>query len=302
MHKYMRAIGFSKYTDRKKLKELLTEVVMNSDERAYTTNTEDRMLGEFRKYFAVGMGVAVCGDFDEDDRFVYDYYYPYLEGTGITSYEDVSVEKHAARDSYAGVCDEIKLGISMIFYLRNMIPYVKAQATGRLPIKGTTLTLSALSVHGTIMLPIMKDEVQKERVKKDSATRTSLLAAARKGDEDAIETLTLDEMDMYTTISKRIRREDIFSMVDTYFMPYGVECDQYSVLGEIVAMRKAKNQVTGEEIYVLTICSNELTFDVCINIIDLFGEPQIGRRFKGVIWLQGNINFPEDIPLPESSN
>lgn len=302
MHKYMRAIGFSKYTDRKKLKELLTEVVMNSDERAYTTNTEDRMLGEFRKNFAVGMGVAVCGDFDEDDRFVYDYYYPYLEGTGITSYEDVSVEKHAARDSYAGVCDEIKLGISMIFYLRNMIPYVKAQATGRLPIKGTTLTLSALSVHGTIMLPIMKDEVQRERVKKDSATRTSLLAAARKGDEDAIETLTLDEMDMYTTISKRIRREDIFSMVDTYFMPYGVECDQYSVLGEIVAMRKVKNQVTGEEIYVLTICSNELTFDVCINIIDLFGEPQIGRRFKGVIWLQGNINFPEDIPLPESSN
>lgn len=302
MHKYMRAIGFSKYTDRKKLKELLTEVVMNSDDRAYTTNTEDRMLGEFRKNFAVGMGVAVCGDFDEDDRFVYDYYYPYLEGTGITSYEDVSVEKHAARDSYAGVCDEIKLGISLIFYLRNMIPYVKAQATGRLPIKGTTLTLSALSVHGTIMLPIMKDEVQRERVKKDSATRSSLLAAARKGDEDAIETLTLDEMDMYTTISKRVRREDIFSMVDTYFMPYGVECDQYSVLGEIVAMRKVKNQITGEEIYVLTICSNELTFDVCINIIDLFGEPQIGRRFKGVIWLQGNINFPEDIPLPESSN
>lgn len=295
MHKYMRAIGFSKYTNRKKLKELLTEVVMNSDERAYTTNTEDRMLGEFRKNFAVGMGVAVCGDFDEDERFVYDYYYPYLEGTGITSYEDVSVEKHAAKDSYAGVCDEIKLGISLIFYLKNMIPYVKAQAAGRLPIKGTTLTLSALSVQGTIMLPIMKDEVQRERVKKDSAARTSLLAAARKGDEDAIETLTLEEMDMYTTISKRVRREDIFSMVDTYFMPYGVECDQYSVLGEIVAMRKVKNQITGEEIFVLTICCNELTFDVCINIIDLFGEPQVGRRFKGVIWLQGNINFPAEI-------
>ena len=40
MHKYMRAIGFSEYTDRKKLKELLTDVIMNSDHRAYTMNQE----------------------------------------------------------------------------------------------------------------------------------------------------------------------------------------------------------------------------------------------------------------------
>ena len=41
-------------------------------------------------------------------------------------------------------------------------------------------------------------------------------------------------------------------------------------------------------------CSNELTFDVGINKIDLLGEPQVGRRFKGNIWLQGYINFPEE--------
>ena len=26
---------------------------------------------------------------------------------------------------------------------------------------------------------------------------------------------------------------------------------------------------------------------------DLFGEPAVGRRFKGVVWLQGFIEFPE---------
>ena len=295
MHRYLRAIGFSSLTERKKVKELLTEVVMNSDERAYTTNSENVMLGEFRKNFAGNMGIAVCGEFDDDDKFIYDYYYPYLEGNGITSYEDVSVERHAAKYSYAGVCDDVKVGISLIFYLRNMIPYVKAQALGKLPIRGTTLTLSALSASGTIMMPIMKDEMQKEKVKRDSQNRSNLIAAARKGDEDAIETLTLEEMDMYTTISRRIHKEDVFSLVDTYFMPYGVECDQYSVLGEIENVHRTKNQITGEEIYVLTISCNELTFDVCINIIDLFGEPQVGRRFKGVIWLQGYINFPEDL-------
>ncbi len=294
MHKYLRAIGFSTLTDRKKLKELLTDVVLNADKRSYTMNQEQVMLGEFCKNFASGMGIAVCGEFDDSDKFTYDYYYPYLEGSGITSCEDVSVERHAAKDSYAGICDDLKVGISLIFYLRNMIPYVKAQATGKLPIRGTTLTLSGLSISGTIMMPIMKDEEQKLKVQKDSANRNKLLAAARKGDEEAIETLTLEDMDIYTTVSRRIQKEDVFSLVDTYFMPYGVECDQYSVLGEIVGMRMAANQITGEKIYVLTICCNELTFDVSINIIDLFGEPQIGRRFKGVIWLQGLINFPEE--------
>ncbi len=295
MHKYMRAIGFSEYSDRKRLKELLTDVIMNSDERGYTMNQEDIMLGEFCKNFADSVGIAVCGEFDDDDKFIYEYYYPYLSGKGITSYEDISVERHAARDSYSGVCDEMKVGISLIFYLQNMIPYVKAQSTGKLPVRGTSVTLSGLSVNGSIMMPIMKDELQKQRVKQNSVDRSNLLAAAKKGDEEAIETLTLEDMDMYTTISRRIQKEDVFSLVDTYFMPYGVESDQYSVLGEIVAMRQSTNYVTGEKIYILTICCNELTFDVCINIIDLFGEPQVGRRFKGIIWLQGFINFPEEI-------
>ena len=293
LHKFMRAIGFSQFQNRKEIKSLLTESIVNSDRRAYTINEDDAMLGEFCKDFADDCGIAVCGEFDDEDKFIYEYYFPYLIGSGITTYEDVSVERHASKDSYAGVCDDMKLGISLIFYLRNMIPYVKAQATGMLPIRGTSVTLSALSTSGTIMMPIMKDEMQKARVKKDSANRSKLMAAARRGDEKAIETLTMEDIDMYTIISKRIQKDDVFSLVDTYFMPYGVECDQYSVLGEIVGMRMTTNRLTGEQIYILTICCNELTFDVCINIIDLLGEPQVGRRFKGIIWLQGFINFPE---------
>ena len=297
MHKYMRAVGFSNFENKKKLQELLTEVVINSDHRNITMNQENQLLGEFCKDFASDLGVTVCGEFDDDDKFTYEYYYPYIRGTGITSYEDVSVERHAEKDSYAGVCDDLKVGISLIFYLKNRIPYVKAQAAGKLPIRGTSLSLSALSVNASVLLPIQKDEEQLQRVKQASINRNTLMAAARKGDEDAIETLTLEDMDMYTAISKRIQKDDIFSLVDTYFMPYGVECDQYSVLGEIVAMRLTTNQITGEKIYILTICCNELTFDVCVNIIDIFGEPQIGRRFKGVIWLQGQINFPEEAEL-----
>lgn len=293
MHKYMRAIGFSTLESRKRLQELLTDIVVHSDRRDITRNKKNIVVSEFCKNFAEDIGIAVCGELDEEAGFIYEYYYPYLHGSGITSYEDVSIERHADKESYAGVCDDIKVGISLIFYLKNKIPYVRAEALERLPIRGTTLTLSALSTGGTILLPIQKNAEQEQRVKQALAARSSLMAAARKGDEDAIETLTLEDMDMYTTISRRIQKEDVFSLVDTYFMPYGVECDQYSILGEIMGMRLVTNAVTGEKIYILTICCNELTFDVSVNIIDIYGEPQVGRRFKGIIWLQGVINFPE---------
>ncbi|GFI03279.1 hypothetical protein IMSAGC005_02111 [Lachnospiraceae bacterium] len=301
MHRYMRAIGFSKLTDRKDLQKLVTDVVVEGTERCYTSNGEQTLLAEFCKDFAVStrngmqasIGIAVCGEFDNDDKFTYDYYFPYLKGTGISSEEDVSVERHAAQESYAGVCDDVRIGVSLIFYLQNMIPYVKAKNLGLLPIRGTTLTLSALSISGTIMMPINKSEKDLIKNKRVSMNRTQLINAARKGDEEAIESLTLDDMDTYTTISKKIQKEDLFSLVDTYFMPYGVECDHYSILGEIVDSTLIKNHLTEEEIYLMTISCNDLFFDLCINKEDIFGEPCAGRRFKGTIWMQGHINFPD---------
>lgn len=301
MHKYMRAIGFSKLTDRKELQRLVTDVVVEGTQRSYTSNGDETLLAEFCKDFAVkvkdelkaSIGIAVCGEFDSDDRFTYDYYFPYLKGTNISSQEDVSVERHAAQESYAGVCDDVRIGVSLIFYLQNMIPYVKAKNLGMLPIRGTTLTLSALSTGGTIMMPINKSEKDLIRNKQVSMNRSQLINAARKGDEDAIESLTLDDMDTYTTISKKIQKEDVFSLVDTYFMPYGVECDHYSVLGEIVDSSLIKNDLTEEEIYLMTLNCNDMIFDLCINKEDVFGEPSAGRRFKGTIWMQGHINFPD---------
>lgn len=293
MHKYMRAIGFSGLVDRREQQKLVTDIILNSTHRSYTSNGEDTILAEFCEDFAENMGVAVCGEFDADDKFTYDYFYPYLRGRVISSYEDVSVERHAEKESYAGICDDIKVGVSLIFYLQNIIPYVKAQYMNVLPIRGTTLTLSGLSLKGSIILPIVKNETELQRIKKASTARNQLIAAARQGDEEAIESLTLEDMDTYTSISRKILKEDVFSLVDTYFMPYGVECDQYSILGEITDYSMTTNRLTGEKIYLMEISCNDLQFDICINAMDLYGEPQVGRRFKGVIWMQGYINYPE---------
>ena len=295
MHKFMRAIGFSELTDRHEQQKLITDIILNATHRTYTSNGEETILAEFCEDFAKDLGIAVCGEFDENDKFTYDYFYPYLRGTGISSCEDVSVERHADKESYAGVCDDIKVGVSLIFYLQNMVPYVKAMYENRLPIRGTTLTLSGLSLKGNIILPISKNEKQKQKVQRASLNRNQLIDAARKGDEDAIESLTLEDMDTYTAISKKILTEDVFSLVDTYFMPYGVECDQYSIMGEILDISLRENKITKEEIYVMRLNCNDLQFDICINKQDLYGEPQVGRRFKGIVWMQGFINYPSSL-------
>ena len=118
-----------------------------------------------------------------------------------------------------------------------------------------------------------------------------LLSAARNGDQGAIETLTLEDMDIYSKVSRRLATEDVYSIVDSYFMPYGVECDLYSIMGEILAIRERENTLTGERLYQMKLDVNELEFDVCVPKKEVLGEPEIGRRFKGEIWLQGYVNF-----------
>jgi hypothetical protein len=253
----------------------------------------DRVYAELSLDFARGAGICVRGEFDENSTFLYEYYFPYLRGSHVSSYEDISVERHAEKESYAGVCDDMKVGVSLIFYLQNMIPYKRLNAQHRLPIQGTSLLLSALSTEGTIMMPIIKNEYDKQKIRKASKERNRLIAQARLGDEDAIESLTLDDMDTYSLISKKIQSADVYSLVDTYFMPYGVECDQYSILGEINEVYIDNNRITGEEIVFLTVECNELIFEIAINRADLYGEPAVGRRFKGVVWLQGRIAYPE---------
>ena len=90
-------------------------------------------------------------------------------------------------------------------------------------------------------------------------------------------------------ISRRVMREDILSIVNSCFMPYGIESDQYSIIGKINDFKEVENSLTKETIICMEIECNNLFFNICINKKDLIGEPAIGRRFKGNIWMQGTV-------------
>lgn len=294
MHRYLRAVGFSKIRNRSEVNDLLAYIIKNAEEKKYTSiNDTDVMFAEYSKEFAENAGLIVRGEYNEDNQFIFHYYFPYVRGIQVSSYEDMSIERHADKESYAGVCDDIKVGVSLIFYLQNVISYLKVKNAGRLPVRGTSLVLSGLSVEGRILLPIKKNEQDLKKIKQEKVNRSKLLIAAKHGDEQAMESLTLEDLDTYTTLSRKILTQDVYTLVDTSFMPYGVECDQYAILGEIVDYEYVTNKLTKERLCQMTINCNDLIFDICINELDLEGKPEVGRRFKGVIWMQGMINFPD---------
>ena len=131
--------------------------------------------------------------------------------------------------------------------------------------------------------------------KKAEAYRGAGIANIHLGNyQDAIDSLTLEEMDTYSMVSRRIQTEDVFTIVDTFFMPFGMECDHYQIMGEIQSYRKVKNIRSKEYLYQIKILCNDIEMEICINEADLLGDPDVGRRFKGNVWLQGYIHFPED--------
>lgn len=291
MHSYLRAVGFSEIKKRREIEEIIKEVIETYDEKSVVEDYEDGIFAEFSKNYGCDCGITVCGQYDENNEFHVEYYFPFFRGTGITTDENVVIERHTAQQSFAGACDDLRIGVTLIFYLQNVAEYMLENQKGIAPEGRKSLTISGLAKEGMVLLPLQKDK-EAARVERELAkNRSNLIAAARNGDEDAMESLTMEDMDTYSMISQRIVREDIFSIVDSYFMPYGIECDQYNVMGEILDFVQFKNILTGEEIYQLTLDSNDVQFDVCINKKDLLGEPQVGRRFKGIIWLQGQLHF-----------
>ena len=201
------------------------------------------------------------------------------------------VEQRSEKVCFSGACDDVRVGVTLIFYLANAGEYLTERTKG-IPGEGfSNLTLSGLSTEGKILLPIQKNIAQRERDQQLTRKRTQMIYEARRGNEEAMENLTMDDMDTYAMISRRIANEDIFSIVDTYFMPYGMECDRYNVMGEILEWMETTNKLTGEKLYQMTINCNDLIFDICMNQEDLMGIPEVGRRFKGIIWLQGSLNF-----------
>ncbi len=292
MHRYLRAVGFSRVET--KLQEVR---LLKSMEKAPVfggVGHEEHESSYMELLCEVGQGIGVIlhGYRDPEGRFQREYYFPYMEGLVMTPMEGCHIRRHGDKESYAVLSEEYRLGSALIFYLMNGIEY-RERVEQHKPSELAGCYLTGMSVKGTILLPVQKTQRQIQKIKASTKERDQMLEAARDGDEEAMENLTMEDITLYSQISRRMLKEDVYSIVDSCFMPTGVECDHYMVIGDITKVDQIQNTWTQEIVYRLQIVCNSMDISICINNRDLLGQPEVGRRFKGDIWLQGYGVFKE---------
>jgi len=289
MHSYLRAIGFSNINNRTDINKLINLVKENASYRKTVQLSYQMSLTEMSMEFGNDFGITLRGEYDQNDVFHVDNYFPSLLGYHTDVHEEVILNKRVDAEAYTGMCDDYRLGVSLIFYLQNVAEYLIIKNENKDMKLNVPIALSALSLEGRILLPINKNEKQVKNLSAEKIHRNHLIAEAKKGNQEAIDSLTIDDIDTYAMVSRRVKKEDVYSIVDTSFIPFGSESDNYTIIATIMDSKIIKNSYTNEELYDLELNCNDITFRLSINKNDLLGEPLPGRRFKGNIWLQGKI-------------
>lgn len=289
MHSYLRAIGFSNVKNRSDFEKILG-IVMNQPTEKTTRELGNKIkLAELKKDFMKDIGIGIVGEYDEKGFFYLGHYFPYCRGNFVSATDDVCINKRVDTDAYTGMYDDMRFGVSMIFYLQNIAGFIQNGKMIEGVAKDVHVSMSALSVEGKIILGLEQSERQLRHSRADSAQRKRLIAEAKQGNQEAIDSLTIEDIDIYAMVSRRVHNEDLYSIVENTFIPYGSESDNYSILATIKEYSEVVNPMTQEELYVMTLECNDMIFNLCMNKKDLLGVPMVGARFKGSIWMQGFV-------------
>lgn len=252
---------------------------------------ENSLLSQFGISLGTRIGITVCGQFDESDEFYPEYYYPYLEAIVPSTDESITTERRLDHNAFVGIVEDYRVGATLIYRVQNGIDCLRHLQLNPDALVGATTSLTALSMEGKVLLPINKSSEERLMGNIHALDRSDLVRKAVDGDEKAYQALTIADMETYQNISTHLLTEDIYTLVDSYLMPTGIEGELYQIMGDIYGVDSVTNRITGEEVVILTLEVNGINIDIAINRKDLYGEPRVGRRFKGKIWMQGRIDF-----------
>lgn len=304
MNRYLEAIGFRSIWRREQLEALSKEVILHYDDRRIYINEQGAIVGSFIKSFGPNLGLVVTGEFDREKNFHPSSTVPFLHSDLLSSTSYIEIEKKRAGEEYAGCLDDFHFGTAVVFQVINSGEYMCSRQKTKNGRKKPDLypgnvCLSALSISGRVILPVLKNEFEADEIRERTEKHARLSEQARKGDEDAFDELADYEYEVMNEVQKRIQNEDLFTIVDTSLFPSGMEADQYRLVGTILDCQIVENSRTGEKVWQMTIKVCGVPIRLAIHEDQLLGEPKPGRRFRGSIWLSGEIGLVEDKMLKD---
>lgn len=292
MHEFLRSIGFSGTLSKKQLDELVNWVLeapghLSVVSRAASSGEANLAVAE--REVAGRAGILVAGEMDEHGKLIPEYYFPYLKSAMISSEAGLSVEKQAARDAYTGMCEDYRMGMALIFAVTNIADAARNAISEPMrrnaPFK--KVCFAALASDAVVILPLLQTEKVLKPQSEDSKDR--LYHEAEEGNVNAQMAIEKAEEERYHRALDRLRDTDIFTVVESFFMPHGMESERYYLMGKIVSSKQYTNQLTNEDFYDILIEVNGMPLSLAVSRKDLTGEPVNGARLKAHIWLMGEL-------------
>ena len=249
---------------------------------------------------------------------------PFVDGQVLNIFpmDHIVVERLIRDESYVVDAGPVTSGVTLVFSLQNPGEYLelmeevenlpgesrKFEVNARsdlgdmeLQAVGGAASFGALASSGRILLPMSPDRKsaypyfppfkQVRRPLSDDPTPLQdldqLAALAEHSDR-----IFDNQIALAHSAGKRMANgENLYSVVDTMFMPFGAECDLYSVLGEIEEVLEDKNRITGTELWILLLNCNGIRMTLSVPKKSCEGVPAKGRRFEGDIWLRGAVHL-----------
>ena len=168
MNLYIRAIGFQ-YLDADFEEEMIHAGILDSIEKGFVIKNTKLNRGAVIVRVSESTGLYIYGRF-KGDEFIYEYYFPFILGKTSCDNDEITIERHLDKESFAVVCDESRTGVTLIFYLQNVMDYLefifdknglkqkeynidRKGSVYRIPIKNKKVSLTALSIGGMILMP-----------------------------------------------------------------------------------------------------------------------------------------------------
>lgn len=173
MHTYLRAIGFRECKNRQQLEDIYRHTLNTPNRKIMTTISVDTSLLQFEKDFGRNFGLSLVGEYDIKGSLSIEHYFPYLKGDRFMQFENITIQKQTDKESYAGVCEDYHLGMTIIFYVINIADYAKSKWLNYSNRQITKVKFSALSVAGTILLGMHHSKHQIAVESRDGTAETS---------------------------------------------------------------------------------------------------------------------------------
>ncbi|MDL2248625.1 DUF3881 family protein [Tyzzerella sp. OttesenSCG-928-J15] len=298
MDVFMRSVGFTRKKFFDDLGQIKKEIIENPDKRVIFGCSEEGTYIEYYKFFGEGIGILARGIMDENENVTIES----CEALAVSDY-DTAVNKFVVefvKNQPVIVFEDIGTGNELVFALQNKIDYFRdemdfvnfgrsVEYSKERGIIKREVNFTAMSVYGSIILPVYKEAEPDEEYIDEEAYYKSLVLRFREGDNEAEELLKIYAEETYNVLGERLQEEDLLSVVEGYFLPMEDDETDYSILGEIVGVSRVFNDYTGDEIIKLSLNITGSIIQLVINSRDLTGYPMIGMRFMGTCRMRGSV-------------